>query len=299
MSTADRAAPHGVIHDIGFRHYTGQRLGRRWARRSLLIETLRGAYGLGRPAKSRIMAWLLLGLYVAPALIVVTVAITTKADHLALSYTNYSVALSLLTTLFVAGRAPYAVSRDLRDGVIPLYLSRPLSRLDYVAAKFIGLWLAVTLFLAAPITVLLIGSLLAKMRIGDAVTGWLGGMLMVAILAAVLTGIGLALASFTKRRGLGVAAIVTSLVMAMGISPLVTSVVNTQVSVEAGTYGALIDPYRLVDGLAAGWLGVDPSDAMMAPVNGAGTTVFTLAMLAVVGACLAVLTARFKKVGRV
>jgi ABC-2 type transport system permease protein len=43
----------GVIHDIGFRHYTGPRLGRGYLLRSLYVESLRGAYGLGRSAKSR------------------------------------------------------------------------------------------------------------------------------------------------------------------------------------------------------------------------------------------------------
>ena len=50
----------GVIHDIGYRHYDGPRLGRGYLLRSLYVESLRGAYGLGRSAKSKVMPILLL-----------------------------------------------------------------------------------------------------------------------------------------------------------------------------------------------------------------------------------------------
>ena len=43
----------GVIHDIGYRHYDGPRLGASYIRRALYVETLRGAYGLGRSARRR------------------------------------------------------------------------------------------------------------------------------------------------------------------------------------------------------------------------------------------------------
>ena len=47
---AERKGTADVIHDIGFRHYDGPRLGRGWIVRSLLLETLRGVFGLGRPS---------------------------------------------------------------------------------------------------------------------------------------------------------------------------------------------------------------------------------------------------------
>ena len=38
--------------------------------------------------------------------------------------------------LFCAVVAPELVSRDLRGGVLPLYFSRPLTRIDYALAKW-------------------------------------------------------------------------------------------------------------------------------------------------------------------
>lgn len=297
--TAEGQTPQSVIHDIGFRHYDGPRLGRRWAFRSLLLETLRGAYGLGRPARTKIMPWTLLGLFTAPALIMVAFTILTGDDTLPLSYTQYPVAISLLISLFVAGRAPYAVSRDLRDGVIPLYLSRPIARRDYVAAKFAGLWIAVFAFIATPVTVLMVGALLAKLSATHALWGWLGGLLMAAVLSALITAVSLAIASFTKRRGLGVAAILATLVLSSGFAAVVVGVVGAQVSDTAGAYGALLDPFLLVDGLAAGWLGVDPQNGSVEPAGAAGTLIFTAALAGVIWAALAILFRRFRKVGGV
>ena len=37
-----------IIHDIGYRHYEGRRLGRGYVLRSLYVHNLRAAFGLGR-----------------------------------------------------------------------------------------------------------------------------------------------------------------------------------------------------------------------------------------------------------
>ncbi len=299
MSAPSNNTPSGVIHDIGFRHYDGPRLGRGWAFRSLLWETVRGAYGLGRPAKARVMPWLLLAFFMAPALVIVIIAIVTRDDAMAVSYTQYPTTVSFLVTLFAAGRAPYAVSRDLRDGVIPLYLSRPITRRDYVLAKLVGLWIAIFIFVAAPVTLLMVGALLAKMPVVDTLLGWLGGLLMGAMLSALIAAITLTIAAFTKRRGLGVAAILTVLVIATGMAAIVVDTVGFQVSNEAGSYGALMEPYMLVDGLGAALLGVEPTNASVEPVNALGTIVFIAWYLAVIGGALAILFKRYKKVGGV
>ena len=47
----------GVIHDIGYQRYEGPRLGRGALFGSLYVHGLRAAFGLGRPAKSKIFPW--------------------------------------------------------------------------------------------------------------------------------------------------------------------------------------------------------------------------------------------------
>lgn len=288
-----------VIHDIGFRHYDGPRLGRGWAFRSLLIETLRGCYGLGRPSKVKAMPWVLTGLILAPALIIVAITIVTGGKELPLSYTQYAGGMWLLIAMFVAGRAPYAISRDLRDGVMPLYLSRPILRRDYVLAKFCGVALGVFFYVAAPIVVLLIGALLAKFPPWHELSAALGGIAMAAVLALLLTALSMVLASISRRKGLGVAAIMTTLVLAAGFASIMVAVLQLKFSAERAAYAAMLDPFALVSGLGASWLGVAPLNQGGKPDGFTGGLVFTLVFVAIVAASLAILMRRFKKEGGV
>src|SRR5665648_888234 len=94
---------------------------------------------VGRPARAKVMPWALIGILLVPPLIIALSILLTGGDQLPISYTQYPSSMSLVIALFVAGAAPYCVSRDLRHGVMPLYLSRPMKRSDYVFAKFAGL----------------------------------------------------------------------------------------------------------------------------------------------------------------
>ncbi len=287
-----------VIHDIGFRHYDGERFGRGWVVRSLLVDTLRGVFGLGRPARAKVMPWILVGILLAPPLVVALVAVLTGASKLPISYTQYLTQLQLPIALFVAGAAPYAVSRDLRYGVMPLYLSRPMIRTDYVWARYGGVAIAVFLVTAGPQTLLLIGALLAKMPVGDQIAGWLGGLLASVLLAVLLATIGLVIAAFTPRRGLGVAAIITTLLVVSGISLALSGIAQTQGSHTWAVLAGVLDPNRLVDGLAAKLLGVEPAIAEFAPTTGGEVAVYALAYVVLVAGAGALLLRRYRKAGR-
>ena len=67
--TSGPAGPTGAIHDIGYRHYDGPRLGPAYVRRSLYVDTLRGAFGLGRSGRSKVMPFLLLAVLSVPAIV--------------------------------------------------------------------------------------------------------------------------------------------------------------------------------------------------------------------------------------
>ncbi|HEY8718270.1 MAG TPA: hypothetical protein VIM26_06720, partial [Pengzhenrongella sp.] len=67
VAGAGRRPNQGVIHDLGYRHYEGPRLGRRHITRALFIESAKGAYGLGRSARSKVMPMILLGAMCLPA----------------------------------------------------------------------------------------------------------------------------------------------------------------------------------------------------------------------------------------
>lgn len=296
-STDTTTSSDDVIHDIGFRHFDGARLGRGWIMRSLLVETVRGIFGFGRPGKAKAMPWLLVSFLTVPPLIIALVVVLTRQPELPMSYSQYPAAFWLVIALFVAGAAPYCVSRDLRHGVMPLYLSRPMARTDYVLAKFAGLSLAVFGVLALGETTLLVGALLAELPADEQITGWLGGLLLCALLAIELSALTLLIAAFTPRRGLGVAAIMTGLVVGSGMIAIIVGISDEQGLTALAQYLPALDPFTLVDGLATSLLG----ESTFRPypfADGIGGAAAYLAVWAVVvGGCLLLLFRRYRRAG--
>lgn len=287
----------GVIHDIGFRRYDGPRLGRGAVVRALVLETVRGVFGLGRPARSKVMPWTLIVILLAPPLVIALLILVTGGTELPVSYTAYPTSMQLVIALFVAGAAPYCFSRDLRHRTMPLYLSRPMLRSDYVLAKYAGLTLALLAVLALAQTLLLVGALLMRLDLAAQLTGWAGGLLHSALLAVVAAGVAAVIAALTPRRGLGVAAIITVLLVVSGVVQMLVSVTETRGFPTAATYLPMLDPFALVDGLSTRMLGVASGIGYDYPPGVTGVVTYAAAALLLVTACLAVLVARYRKVG--
>jgi len=294
-SAGDGGAAAGVIHDIGFRHYTGPRLGRWYLVRSLYAESLRGCYGLGRSGRSKVMPFLLLGVMLAPAIIVAAIAAITGLDELPLDYVSYMFGLSVAITIFLAAQAPVVVSRDLRFRTMPLYLSRPLTRYDYVLAKYAAMTSAVFVLVAIPQTVLLVGALLAKMPVRANIEDWAVGLLGALLLALVLAGIGLLIASITPRRGFGVAAVITVLLLLNLVSGFLASLADINGRPTMSGYFAMLNPVALVEGVLFWWADT-PTSYPQPPPGTAGGAVFTFTTAAVVAGSYLLLLARYARV---
>src|SRR5688572_30424762 len=104
--TTPAPGPTGQIHDIGYRHYDGPRLGAGFIGRSLYVDTLRGAFGLGRSAKSKIMPFVLLGLMVLPAVAIGIVTSYFQLPTLPISYLSYGFSFQVVITIFLGSQAP-------------------------------------------------------------------------------------------------------------------------------------------------------------------------------------------------
>ncbi len=289
------AGPRDAIHDIGYRHYDGPRLGRRAVQRALLLDSARGAYGVGRAGRTKVVPVLLLAAMCLPAVIVSIVASVIGADELPLGYTAYSVTLATLVVVFVATQAPASVSRDLRFRVVSLYFSRPMQRVDYVQAKFAGLALAVLAFLTAPQLVLLAGALLAEMPLREQLPDLARALAGALLLSLVLAGVGLVLAAATPRRGLGVAAIITVLVVLSGVQAAVLGISLEGGYDDVAAWAGVLQPFTLVDGAVAGLLGAEAT-LPPGPPGARGGAVFAALAVAVVLACYGLLVLRYRKV---
>ena len=141
--TQPEPLPAGVIHNIGYREYDGPRLTRRSIVYGLYTHTLRGVFGLGRASRSKVVP---LGMFVVmllPAVILAVVTVVLAGQGMVteppLPYTRYAMVTQAALAIFLAVAAPQAVSLDLRFHTLPLYLSRPLERVDYARAKLAAL----------------------------------------------------------------------------------------------------------------------------------------------------------------
>jgi ABC-2 type transport system permease protein len=287
-----------VIHNIGYRKYTGPRLGRGYARLSLFSQSLRGAYGLGRSAKSKVLPMILLAAMCAPALIMVAVTVFTHMTKLPVEYTRYAVIMQAVITLFVASQAPQSVSRDLRFKTTPLYFSRPIERIDYVAAKYAALTVALFLLTAVPLLILYIGALLAKLSFTTQTAGFAKGLVSVTLLSLLFAGIGLVIASVTPRRGFGVAAIIATFVITYAAVSSVQAVADSQEKFHVIGWLGVFSPISLIDGFQSWFLGATSAfPHASGPPDAAAGLVYLLVILALIGGSFGLLMRRYRKVG--
>lgn len=296
--TSPDAAPGGAyIHNIGYRHYDGPRLGRAYARRSLFSQSLRGAFGLGRSAKSKVLPMLLFVTMCLPATIMVAVAVVTKASALPVGYSRYAVYLQVVIGLYLAAQAPQSVSRDLRFKSVPLYFSRPIERVDYVASKFAAMAAALFILTGAPLLILYVGALLAKLDFLDQTKGLGQGLVAVVLLSLLFAGIGLVVSAVTPRRGFGVAAVIAVLTIPYGAVSAVQAIAFVQGNESAVGWLGLFSPITLIDGVQSTFLGGTSSFPNgLAPTTGAGF-VYLLVTLAVIVGCYGLLMRRYRKAG--
>ncbi|MDX3798297.1 ABC transporter permease [Streptomyces sp. AK04-3B] len=285
------------IHNIGYRSYDGPRLGRAYARRSLYSQSLRGAYGLGRSVKSKVLPMLLFVVICVPAAIMVAVAVATKAKELPVDYTRYAIIMQAVISLYVASQAPQSVSRDLRFKTVPLYFSRPIETADYVRAKFAALASALFVLTAAPLLVLYAGALLAKLDFADQTEGFGQGLVSVALLSLLFAGIGLVIASATPRRGFGIAAVIAVLTISYGAVSTLQAIAESQNSTGSIAWIGLFSPVTLIDGVQSAFLGATSAfPGGVGPTNGEGV-VYVLVLLGLIAASYGLLIRRYRKVG--
>ncbi|WP_210649125.1 ABC transporter permease [Nocardioides sp. SYSU D00065] len=284
----------GVIHDLGYRHYSGVREGTPAIARTLFVTGLRHAYGLGRSGKSKVMPFLLLGMSLLPAAIVVGVVVLTGLGDLPVSYADYTNQTQLLVSLFAAAQAPVLFSRDLRHRSIVLYLARPLSAPMFALMRWLSLSLALLLFMLVPTLVLFLGALLAELDTGDQVAGLLKALVLQVLLATLVAGITGLISSVSLRRGFAVVGSVMVLIVLTGVVSVVQNIAAFEDADSASVAVGLFSPWSLFAGLADAW---DAGVNTPAPVDGAWVPAYALVAVLLVAGCLLGLVARFRKVG--
>ncbi|GAA2739875.1 MULTISPECIES: ABC transporter permease [Kitasatospora] len=288
----------GVIHDIGYRNYTGPRLGRSYATRSLYTQSLRAAYGLGRSGKSKVLPMLVLAAMGLPAVVVVAVVVITDLKSLPMDFTQYLTSFGLFPEIFLAAQAPVLLSRDLRHHIVPLYFSRPITRGDYVRAKFAAMASALMLLMTLPMAVLYLGSLLAGLPFGTSTVHLLYGLAAAALYALLYAALGLLIAAATPRRGFGVAAIMGMLVISSVIATFVLGLNGglRHDPVESANWAATLSPATLVDGLVNQVFGLVTAPQVLHAPGPLAAFVFAAEIAVLVAGSYGLLLRRYRNV---
>ena len=289
MSEPTAPAPSGgVIYDLGYRRYEGPRLGRGNAALALYLHGLRGVFGLGRPAKSKILPWLIVAIMFIP--VIVLVAVMSKSGTQVERYDAYPFQLQAPLALFLAAQAPELLSRDQRFQVLPLYFSRPVRRTDYALAKLAAMVSALFALVAGPLLVYYFGSIATIAHgFGDVrhqSAQFAAGLANAALQSVVLAALGLSLAAFARRRAFATAAVIGVYIITLAIAGVLGSLHGT-----GGRYAQLAAPFLLLDGVRV-WLlhgAVDHPLAPSLPAYGGAAAALTVL-------CVAILLGRYRRI---
>jgi len=242
MSVTTASGPGGSIYDLGYQGYDGPRLGRRAAASALLRASMATAFGIGRGGRAKIAPLAIAGLAILPAILAVGIAALaaqagagSALDQASpVRYETYQSLTITLLVLFCAAQAPDLFGRDQRYGVLPLYFSRALTRMDYVFARVGGLMLALLVVDLLPQAILFVGRVLVA---PDPVTGLTNELPAVPrfvaqgiLTAALLGGTSSLVAAWTPRRAYATAGIIAISIIPPVVIALLDSLAGHDVS---------------------------------------------------------------------
>ena len=210
-----------TIHDLGYRRYDGPRVGASGAFLAVYTQGLRAMFGLGRPAKAKIIPVLAVGATFLSALGALMVASVTKGQA-PIRYGQVIGGQFLMFVLFLAAQIPEVISRDQQHRLLPLLFTRDLTRQSYILARFAAIFTAVFGVAFAPLLLLYIGEIGLAANPSTAF-GVMGGRIwpilaLATLCALAMTGLCGALAAWTPRRAYATAAIFGTFLLLAAVS---------------------------------------------------------------------------------
>jgi ABC-2 type transport system permease protein len=287
--------PSGNIYDLGYQPYTGTRMGRRHAITSLSIYSLRAIFGLGRSTMSKVFPIGLCVLALIPALVQLAIAAVAPREVTLVRPENHLAYVEVVIVLFCAVVTPEIIGRDQRYRILPLYFSRALERTDYVAAKLLGLFVALLAVLLIPQVLLLTGSAVATQDITAYLqdnASDLAPIVASSIAVAVFfTTISLAIASTTSNRAFASGMILGYFIIFASLGSILIETATGDIR----KYSALLSPFDVMQGTVHWFFNAPaPGDSDLTKAGLEGSLYF-LGLLVYVAASLGVLYRRFQR----
>ena len=239
------------VFDLGYQRYTGLRQGRNRARWSLFVNGVRTLLGIGRGGKSKILPILFFISAMTPAVVFVVLLAfigdlveAAEAGDFIPGPADYYGIVAVVLVLFGAIMAPELLGPDRRDNVLPLYLVRPLSTLDYLGMRLAALAAIVLVLVYSGQALLMAGLMLtADVPLDYLRDNWEDIpriLLMGAVITLFISLATLAVSAYVTRRAFAAAVIIVIYIMVSTVISGLTFAENCT-NTEAG-FG---DEFRL------------------------------------------------------
>ena len=239
----------GTIYDLGYQGYDGPRRGRRYALWSLYVLSVRNAFGIGRGALPKVMAFVLLLFAHSLAIIQLILGAVLPVDEFEfVSPEDYFGLIQFILVLFVAAIASDIVGNDRRTNTLALYFSRPIERDDYALAKIAALCSSLLALTVLPQLLMFAGNALGASDGLD----WVrdnadelpriiasGGLLCLAF-----GSLGILIASYAERRAFAMISVIAIFL----VSLTVVGVVVSEIDNEQMRWALFVSPLHVVDG---------------------------------------------------
>jgi ABC-2 type transport system permease protein len=209
----------------GFQRYEGRRSGVPGAIRSVSWESIRATLGLGRRARSKVFPVIAVAIAYVPAIVFVGIAVLIPGDLLdpneVADYPGYYGFIILAIVLFTAAVAPEVLVSDRRNGMLAMYLSTPLNRVTYLAAKAVAVAVTLALVTLGPPLLMLVGYTVEGVG-PDGLGGWLTTLVRIVVsgvaISSAYAAVSMAASSLTDRRAFAAIGIV----LLIFITPILT-----------------------------------------------------------------------------
>lgn len=212
---------HSEIYSQGYRQYTGKRSGAFAAARSLFVHSTRSALGLGRPARYKIAPFIIIGLSYVNALAFVAFMIVLRTlgpgledIEIEMRFSDTILGATQMLLLFSAIVIPAMLIKDRRDGMFTMYVTTPLNRIMYIAAKTVAAWALLMLISVGPALLQLLGLTFADAGppgIGEWVKAAVRILAAGSLMALLYASTSMAVSCFTNRAIIATVAVIVVL----------------------------------------------------------------------------------------
>ncbi len=282
---------YGEVFDRGYARYDGPRRGRRGAITSLIGFSMKRAMGIRKRWTAKVLPFLLYVAITIPLIIQIGLSAVVPDLEFA-SYPGYLMAIFLTVGIFVGTAAPEIICVDRHERTLPLYFSRAIHRMDYVTAKVVAMTLLTMTMTVIPSILLWLGRQLVSEHIGGAMRENIGDLWRVifagSMIAIVISALGLAISSFTNRKGVAITVIIFVFVVLTGMANIGLEVLDEQ---DWSRYLIALHLPLLFNGMNAHLFG-DVDDYVLDRVD-LPLSAYIAYMLALVVACVAILRWRY------